>query len=86
VRNLLAVSNIDPQVHVLIVNNKGIKKHKFTLKDLQSNFPNTISLKCILQYVGQNSWVDMHNYDHKTFIPLHWVVGAILPAKLGEVL
>ena len=39
VRNHLAVPDIDEEDYCLIVKGKGIKKHKFTLKDLKEKFP-----------------------------------------------
>jgi len=83
VRNHLAVPDIEPEDYVLIIKGKGIKKHKFTLEDLQTKFPKH-EVVTTLQCAG-NRREDMHDNDHKIFIAPHWVVGAMSTAKWGGV-
>lgn len=82
VRNHLAVPDIDPEEYVLIVKGKGLKKHKFTLKDLKTMFPRHEAVTT-LQCAG-NRREDLHG-DRKIYISPHWVIGAISNAKWGGV-
>lgn len=81
VRNHLAVPDIDEEDYCLIVKGKGIKKHKFTLKDLKEKFPKH-EVVTTLQCAG-NRREDMHDDNHKIYIAPHWVVGAMSTAKWG---
>lgn len=83
VRNHLAVPDIDEEDYCLIVKGKGIKKHKFTLKDLKEKFPKH-EVVTTLQCAG-NRREDMHDDNHKIYIAPHWVVGAMSTAKWGGV-
>lgn len=59
----LAVPDIDPEEYRLIVSGKGIKKHKFTLKDLKTKFPKH-EVATTLQCAG-NRREDLHDKNHK---------------------
>lgn len=50
VRNHLAVPDIEPEDYELVIKGKGIKKHKFTLEDLKTKFPEhevVTTLQCV---------------------------------------
>jgi sulfite oxidase len=83
VRNHLPVPEIEANEYRLIVKGKGLKKHKFTLKDLQTKFKKH-EVITTLQCAG-NRREDLHNERMREFLAPHWVVGAISTAKWGGV-
>jgi hypothetical protein len=62
---------------------KGFKKHKFTLKDLQTKFKKH-EVITMLQCAGKRR-EDLHNERMRESLAPHWVVGAISTAKWGGV-
>lgn len=58
-----SVPDIDEEDYCLIVKGKGLKKHKFTLKDLKEKFPKH-EVVTTLQCAG-NRREDMHDDNHK---------------------
>ena len=78
VRNHLAVPVIDPKEYVLVIKGKGLKRHKFTLEDLETKFPRH-QVVTALQCCG-NRREDLHG-DRRIFISPHWVIGAMSNAK-----
>jgi len=79
----LAVPDIDPKEYRLIVSGKGVKKRKFTLEELKTQFPKH-EVVTTLQCAG-NRREDLHDKNHKIFIAPHWVIGAMSTAKWGGV-